>query len=72
LSIAGNRRSDVAIASERSVDQIYSQFEHWLGERLGKRIADGKPLTSSDKGGEALTINTMDWAAAGLADTSLS
>jgi len=61
LAIAGNRRSDVAIASERSVDRIYSQFERWLGERLAKRIADGKPLTSSsDKNGETIEIETTD------------
>src|SRR5262249_32871414 len=60
LAIAGNRRSDVAIASERSVDHIYSKFERWLGWRLGNRIKHGSPLTSSDKDGETLSIDTTD------------
>jgi hypothetical protein len=60
LAISGNRRSDVAIASERSIDQIYSQFERWLGDRLARRISDGKPLTSADKSGETIEIDTTD------------
>jgi hypothetical protein len=60
LAIAWNRQSDVALASERSVDRIYQRFERWLGERLGKRIAEGKALTSAEKTGEAITLNTTD------------
>jgi hypothetical protein len=60
LAIFGNRRSDVAIASERSIDHLYEQFERWLGTRLAKRISEGKPLTGADKNGERLTIETSD------------
>jgi hypothetical protein len=60
VAIAGNRQSDVAIASERSVDQIYARFEQWLGDRLSGRIADGKSLTTADRHGEVLTLATTD------------
>ena len=44
LAMGGQRRSDVALASERSVDAIYAGFETWLADRLGERIASGEPL----------------------------
>lgn len=45
LAMGGQRRSDVALASERSLDAIYSAFESSLGDRLALRLAAGKPLT---------------------------
>lgn len=41
IAMGGQRRSDVALASERSLDAIYTGFENWLGERLAVRMADG-------------------------------
>src|SRR5262249_24288958 len=60
MAIAGNRKSDIAIASERSLEAIYSGFEYWLGARLGLRIAEGKPLNSAGKGVERIEPESDD------------
>lgn len=60
MALAGNRKSDIAIASERSLDSIYSKFENWLGTRLGRRIGEGKPLNSVGRGGEKIEIESGD------------
>jgi hypothetical protein len=57
VALAGNRRSDLAITSERSLDSIYSRFERWLGDRLGQRIEEGLPLTGDN---EILEVSTVD------------
>jgi hypothetical protein len=57
LSMSSRRRSDLSLASERSLDLIYRGFEHWLGERLAARIAAKTPLVDGE---EALPINTLD------------
>src|SRR5579859_3073403 len=44
LAMGGQRRSDVALASERSVDAIYAALERWLADRLAERIASGDPI----------------------------
>ena len=38
LVIAGARRSELAAASERSLDRVYSEFEEWLCDRLTARL----------------------------------
>jgi hypothetical protein len=57
VAIDGDRRSDVALASERSIDAIYAQFERWLGDRLAKRIAAGMALAPD---AEPLAVTTTD------------
>ncbi|EDM77788.1 hypothetical protein PPSIR1_38439 [Plesiocystis pacifica SIR-1] len=44
MTLAGHRRSDVAVASERSLDFIYGSFEQWLAKRLAGLIAKGQAL----------------------------
>jgi hypothetical protein len=57
LVTTGHRRSNVALASERSLDAIYAAFERWLGDRLGNRIASGLPLCAD---ADPLVVNTTD------------
>jgi hypothetical protein len=57
LALAGHRRSDVGLASERSVDAIYVHFERWLGQRVAKRVSDGVPLSAGE---EPLEVTTTD------------
>lgn len=57
ITLAGHRRSEVAVASERSLDQIFRRFEEWLAGRLAARIKKGKPLI---EGAEALPSDTTD------------
>jgi hypothetical protein len=57
MTLAGHRRSDVAIASERSLDLIYRGFEVWLTKRLARLIDKGTPLV---KGTEAAPADTID------------
>ena len=43
LVMGGTRRSDIAAASERSLDIIYGAFEEWLADRLTLRLErDGR------------------------------
>lgn len=49
IAVAGNGRGDVALASERSVENIFHGLEHWLGKRLGDRIAAKRSLLGSTK-----------------------
>src|SRR5579871_2805717 len=44
VALGGHRRSDISIASERSLDLIYERFELWLADRVAARLADKKPL----------------------------
>ncbi len=60
IAMVGHRQSDVALASERSVELIYTALERWLGQRLGIRIAEGKPISKAEKDGETLSIDTTD------------
>jgi hypothetical protein len=46
IAVAGDRRSDVALASERSVENVFVAVEHWLADRLGERIRTGRALSS--------------------------
>ncbi|MCA9607807.1 MAG: hypothetical protein KC619_19495 [Myxococcales bacterium] len=57
MTLAGHRRSEVAVASERSLDLIFRRFEGWLAGRLAARIKKGKPLI---EGAEALPFDTTD------------
>jgi hypothetical protein len=57
VALAGPRRSNIAIASERSIDGVYARFEHWLGERLAKRISATLPLTPE---ADPLDLKTTD------------
>lgn len=57
MSLAGGRQSDVAYVSERSVDRIFSKFESWLAQRLGRLIAKGQPLLKDE---EPLPADTGD------------
>jgi hypothetical protein len=54
VAMGGQRRSDIALASERSLDGIYVGLEAWLAERLAARIADGTAF-----GGEALDFSVL-------------
>jgi hypothetical protein len=56
VAIGGRRSSDLALASERSLDKIYSAFERWLAGRVAKRLAAGHPLT----GDEAINATSVD------------
>jgi len=42
VAMGGQRRSDVALASERSLDLLYGSLEEWLGRRLGARLGAGE------------------------------
>lgn len=57
LTLSGHRRSDVAVASERSLDQIFRRFEAWLAKRLGARIKKGRALA---EGEDPLPADTTD------------
>ncbi|MBM3523790.1 MAG: hypothetical protein FJX57_12590, partial [Alphaproteobacteria bacterium] len=63
VAIAGQRRSDVALASENSVESIFLAFEHWLGERLANRIASGQSLLGGKKmtdGEPSFALDALD------------
>lgn len=48
MTLAGHRSSDVAVASERSLDLVLRRFEEWLAVRLGGLINKGVPLSEGE------------------------
>jgi hypothetical protein len=60
IAVAGDRRSDVALASERSVENIFVAFERWLADRLGERIGAGRALASGGGGRSKSAEPTID------------
>jgi hypothetical protein len=48
MAISGQRGSEMAVASEKSLDEIFASFEKWLGTRLAKRIRGGKLLVDDE------------------------
>lgn len=57
MTLSGHRQSDVAIASERSIELVFQRFDEWLARRLAAQIKKGKPLA---KGEEPLPADTLD------------
>jgi len=58
VAMGSNRQSDIALASERSLDAAVRAFERWLGDRLAERIARGEPLAPEEDPLPAETTNT--------------
>jgi hypothetical protein len=56
LAFVERRRSDIGLASERSAERLYRNFEQWLAMRLGMLIDKGVPL----KDGEDPVPLTLD------------
>ncbi len=48
IALSGPRRSDLALASERSLDLVYEHFERWLAERAADRIRKGESLCDGE------------------------
>lgn len=48
VAMSASRQSDIALASERSLDLTVRAFERWLGEKLSERIAAGEPLAPEE------------------------
>ena len=48
VALTGHRQSDVAIASERSLELVFQRFEEWLTGRLAELIRKGKPLARGE------------------------
>ncbi|RZO60484.1 MAG: hypothetical protein EVA89_13125 [Sandaracinaceae bacterium] len=57
MTLSGHRRTDVARASERSLELLYRGFDSWLAQRLAARIRKGRPLA---KDAEPLPYDTAD------------
>jgi hypothetical protein len=57
LTFTGHKQSDVAIASERSLELIFQRFEAWLATRLSELIKKRKPLMDGE---EPLVAETTD------------
>jgi hypothetical protein len=57
IAMVGHKRSDLATASEASLNRLYLAFERWLGDQLAKRIQRGVPLASDSEGDSRLEIN---------------
>lgn len=57
LVASGGKQEAAAIASERSLEQMHTEFEAWLGDRLADRIRREKPLA---EGVEPLPANSTD------------
>jgi hypothetical protein len=51
LVLESPKGSRLAIASEESLENFYSQFENWLAKRLAGRLEKHQPLTSSKSSG---------------------
>ncbi|HRI06363.1 MAG TPA: hypothetical protein PKW35_01035, partial [Nannocystaceae bacterium] len=49
LVMSERRRSDLARASERSLERILDRFEDWLGDRVGALIDAGEPLIDGER-----------------------
>lgn len=61
LAAESPKGSEIAAASELSLDLIYRKFEEWLAVRLAHRIQNGKPLAT---GGDPLPSNPSEKEAA--------
>lgn len=48
VAMSASRQSDIAMASERSLDLTVRAFERWLGDKLSERIAAGEPLAPEE------------------------
>ena len=48
IAMSGRRRSEIALTSERSLDNIYDRLESWLADRLADRIERGSPLAGEE------------------------
>ena len=44
MAVIGGKRSDLAAASERSLESMYGQFEEWLISEEAARLRERKPL----------------------------
>lgn len=57
LTLTGRKRSELAVASERSIELLFRGFERWLAEQLGEYIAKEEPLAD---GAQALPADSLD------------
>lgn len=48
VAMSASRQSDIALASERSLDLTVRAFERWLADKLAERIAAGEPLVPEE------------------------
>lgn len=48
ISISGEKRSGLALASERSIGRVQSLFEEWLVNKLAARLRDEKPISADE------------------------
>jgi hypothetical protein len=49
MALTGEKRSELAIASERSLEEMYSKFESWLVKQEAIRLRGKKPLTRDER-----------------------
>lgn len=57
IAMHASRQSDIAVASERSLDLAVRAFERWLADKLAERIAAGEPLAPEE---DLLPANTTN------------
>jgi hypothetical protein len=57
MAFSGPRRCDLSLASERSLDLVYEQFERWLADQAVSRIRSGEPLSDGE---EPLELKSAD------------
>src|SRR5262249_43254959 len=57
IAMSGHRRSEIALASERSLDNVYERFGRWLADRLAERIENGAPVTGTERLGRVDSVD---------------
>lgn len=57
VAMGSSRQTDIALASERSLEANIRAFERWLGDRLAERITRGDPLAPEEDPLPAGTTN---------------